>query len=129
MMMRAKKAFPTRCAAAMGLFLAACASTPSSGGYIDRDAATIVQVQNLNTNRVVIDAVSGGIDRRLGEVETGATDDFMLPQAVSLLDLQLLVDPVGPPGTFITDRIQAGPGDIIELTVEPQLDLTRVSVR
>lgn len=129
MMVRAKKAVPTLCAAAVALFVAACASTPNAGGYVNGEAATIVQVENLNPNRVVIDALSGGIDRRLGAVETSSTDEFLLPETVSLLDLQIVVDPVGPLGSFMTPRINAGPGDIIEITVEPQLDLTTVSVR
>ncbi|MGD8288675.1 MAG: hypothetical protein PVI31_08645 [Gemmatimonadota bacterium] len=122
-----KRAVPVTVVAALGLFLGGCASAPNARP--GRNQATVVQVQNLNQNRIVVDAVSGGIDRRLGEVETGATDDFMLPQTVSLLDLQILVDPVGPPGSFMTDRINAGPGDLIELAVQPNLGLTTVSVR
>lgn len=114
---------------AMGaaVLLAACASTPNVGP--GENQATVIEVQNLNQNRVVIDAVSGGVDRRLGAVETTNTDDFVLPESVSLLDLQILVDPVGPPGQFLSSRVQALPGDVVEVKVQPDLDLTTVTVR
>jgi len=101
--------------------LTACATAGTGDGY-SPDAVTVVQVTNNNASRIVVDAVSLGIDRRLGEVETNSTESFVLPRSILLSDLQLLLDPVGPPGSFLTPRIVADLGDVVQVTVAPNLN-------
>ena len=125
----ARRAFTTASALAVGLVLAACASTSSGGSAFDEDDEVLIEVSNRNVNRVVIQALSTGRERRLGEVETNGTRTFTLPQTMSALDLRLRIDPIGPSGSFITPEIPAGPGDRIIVTVEPNISLTRVTVR
>lgn len=100
--------------------LTACATAGTGDGYAP-DEVTVVQVTNNNTSRIVVDAISLGIDRRLGEVETNRTASFVLPANVVLSDLQILLDPIGPPESFLTPRIIADRGDVIEVTVAPIL--------
>ena len=127
MLWNTKGTLPMAGVAVLGLLLGGCASTPER--LHRENQATVIQVQNLNQNRVVVDALSGGIDRRLGAVETTETDDFVLPESISLTDLQILVDPVGPAGSYLSDRVAALPGDLVEVRVQPNLDLTTVTVR
>lgn len=121
-----KRTLPVAGIAALGLFLSACATAPDIDPGQNR--ATVIQVQNLNLNRVRVEAVSGGVERRLGEVESTNTDDFVLPRGVSLSDLQILVDPIGPSQYYLSPRVLALPGDLIEVTVTPNLALTTVEV-
>lgn len=125
---RLRSAAPVACVLVAGFVLAACAST-SSGAFSEPEAPTLIQVTNRNLNRVVIEALSTGRSRRLGEVETNGTETFRLPETMSTLDLRIVVDPVGPVGSFVTPEVQAGPGDLIIVTVEPNINLTRVTVR
>jgi len=115
-------------ALAMVAALTGCATAANGDGYAP-DAVTVVEVTNNNTNRIVVDALSLGIDRRLGEVETGSTESFVLPKSVNLSDVQILIDPIGPPGSFLTDRLNVGLGDVIQVTVQPNLGMTTVAMR
>lgn len=119
-----------RIAFAAALLLAlgtlACASTPEAA---DDQVPTIIEVQNYNSLTVTVDAVSSGEDFRLGQVETTDTERFTLPPTVNEYDLRILVDPIGSPRTYLSDELVFSPGDVIEVEVESNLDLTSVSVR
>ncbi len=114
---------------ALAFLTTACAS---SGG-LDWDArdeqATRIQVENFNSQRITVNAVSGGADFRLGDVGTTQTASFALPRTVSGFELQILVDPIGSSRTYMSRRIQFNPGDVIRVVVEANLDLTSVTIR
>jgi len=87
-------------------------------------------VENNNTLRVTVEAMSDGIDYRLGEVETADPELFRLPNAVEdAFDLHLRVDPIGSPATYVSDEIVYSPGDHIDVEVESDLDFTTVTIR
>lgn len=113
----------------IALLTTACAT---SGG-VDWDArdeqATRVQVENFNSSRITVNAVSGGADFRLGDVGTTQTESFALPRTVSGYELQIVVDPIGSTRTYMSRRIQFNPGDVIDVVVESNLDLTSVTIR
>lgn len=125
---RARRVLTTTLVLALGLTLAACASS-SGGSAFSENEEVLIEVTNRNLNRIVVEAISTGRERRLGEVETNGTRTFTLPQTMSALDLRIRIDPIGPSGSFVTPEIPAGPGDTIVLTVEPNISLTRVTVR
>lgn len=122
-----KKAVPVGMLA-VAAALTGCATTASGDGYAPQ-TVTVVEVTNNNASRVVVDAISLGIDRRLGEVETSSTESFILPKSVSLSDVEIRIDPIGPPGSFLTDRLNVGLGDVIQVTVQPNLGMTTVAMR
>lgn len=104
--------------------LGACATTASGSGY-SPDAETVVQVSNRNASRIVVSVVSLGMTRRLGEVETNGSGSFTLPTGINLADLQILLDPVGPSGSFLTPRMVAHRGDVIVITIPANLAATQ----
>ena len=125
-MQLSKKAVPIL-ALTIASALTACATAGTGDGY-SPDAVTVVEVTNNNASTIVVDAVSLGIDRRLGQIETNTTESFILPRSVVLTDLQLLVNPIGPPGSYLTPRIVADLGDVIEVTVPANLSSTTFTV-
>lgn len=89
----------------------------------------VLQVSNFHPLRIVVRAVSAGQEYRLGEVETANTETFALPNRARDLDLRVRLDPIGSRESYLTRDIHAGPGDVIEITVEGRLAMTRVNIR
>jgi len=118
-----KRAVPI-VALAFASALTACATTGSGDGY-SPDAVTAVEVTNNNANRIVVSVVSLGMTRRLGEVETNGAESFVLPRGINLADIQILLDPVGPSGSFLTPRMVAHRGDVIVITIPANLAATQ----
>ncbi|MDX1647919.1 MAG: hypothetical protein R3304_12305 [Longimicrobiales bacterium] len=114
-------------ALALGLITAGCASTPSGS---DGAEDTRIQVENNHPLLVNVEAVAGGVDYRLGQVETADTQVFTLPDNVdSTYDLHLRVDPVGSAAVYVSDEILYTVGDLIRVQVESNLNVTTVTVR
>ena len=91
--------------------------------------ATLVRVQNFNPLRVTVEVVSSGNDRRLGQVETNATETFTLPRGVNPYGLRIRVDPIGSTEVFLSDALTPSPGDAIDVQVQSNLGLTSVTLR
>lgn len=109
----------------VGLGSAGCASAPQA----DEEGPTLVRVQNYNPLAVTVEALSAGDDQRLGQVETTDTETFALPPTVQEYDLRIRVDPIGSTEVFLSDELVARRGDVIEVEVEANLDLSTVVVR
>ena len=110
----------------LGLATVGCASTPQSGS---RSADTMVEVENNNSLLVSVEAVNDGVDYNLGQVETGTSETFELPEVINdAYDLQIRIDPIGSGQTYVTDDILYSPGDLIRVEVEGNLTFTTVSV-
>jgi len=117
-----KKAIPI-VAVVLAASLAACATSSSGAGY-STDEVTVVNVTNNNASRIVVSVVSLGMTRRLGEVETNGAESFTLPRGINLADLQILLDPVGPSGSFLTPRMVLHRGDVVQITIPANLQAT-----
>ena len=103
--------------------LAACATSAPAGGYAAEEA-TVVEVTNNNSSRITVSAVSLGMDRRLGDVETNGTASFTLPRGLNLADVQILLDPIGPSGSFLTPRMVLHRGDVVRIRIPANLQAT-----
>jgi hypothetical protein len=103
-----------------------CAST--QGGAPER-APTQIRVSNYNPLTVTVYAVSSGQNYRLGQINTGRTEVFGVPRGVNEFDLRILVDPIGSRLSWMTDPLVYTPGDVIEVQIESNLNLTSVTFR
>lgn len=103
-----------------------CASTQA--GAPER-APTQIRVSNFNPLTVNVYAVSSGQNLRLGQINTGRTEVFRVPRGVNEFDLRILVDPIGSRLSWMTDPLVFTPGDVIEVRIESNLDLTSVTFR
>src|SRR5262245_34662950 len=80
--------------------------------------AVVVSVQNNNWQDVDVYAVAGGQRVRLGNVTTAHTSNFLLPGGMSLSpDLRIQLHPIAANRDFVSSRIIANPGDVIEVMV------------
>ena len=92
--------------------------------------AVVVSVQNNNWQDVDVYAVAGGQRVRLGNVTTAHESNFILPGGMSLSpDLRIQLHPLAANRDFVSSRIIANPGDVIEVTVMNGLAQTSVVVR
>lgn len=89
-----------------------------------------VHVTNHNWADVVIYAARSGSNRyRLGDVVTGRTETFTVPQDLYTGgNVAFLIDPIGSRESFSTGLILVAPGQQVELVVENQLSTTSWSV-
>jgi hypothetical protein len=95
-----------------------------------RTGPVSVEVTNHNFLDANVYAVAGGQAVRLGTVTTNSTQTFEVPPAIPLThDLRFLVDPIGSSGAFLSDEIVVTGGETVELVIQPNLDLSTVSVR
>jgi hypothetical protein len=94
-----------------------------------RDVPNTVVVVNKNRATVEIFAINLGEVYRLGSVETGGVQTFVLPTSAVLDgDLELRAHPVGLRVDQSTGPILFAPGETIEFTVENLLELSRIHV-
>jgi hypothetical protein len=103
-----------------------CASTQQ--GTSER-APTRIEVSNYNPLTVTVYAVSSGQNYRLGQINTGRTAVFGVPRGVNEFDLRILVDPIGSRLSWMTDPLVYAPGDLIQVQIESNLNLTSVTFR
>lgn len=91
-------------------------------------ASVIVHYNNWAD--VDVYAVRDGLKLRLGLVPTAASARFVLPEAVLAggPTFQLLIDPIGSRTGFLTPPRIVGPGQLVVLRVENNLNLTSYSV-
>lgn len=90
----------------------------------------LVEITNHNVLDMNVYVVSGSQTIRLGTVTTNRTETFELPTSLSpARSLRLLVDPIGARSGFLTDEVVANPGDVVQLTVQPNLPTSTTSIR
>ena len=94
------------------------------------DAAVTVSVENNNWQDVDVYAVRSGQRYRLGSVTTANTASFTLPrELVDAPDLRFQIHPIGGAQDFLSGRVIANPGDVIQLKVGNAITHTSVLVR
>jgi hypothetical protein len=88
-----------------------------------------VVVTNHNWNRIDVYAAVAGETVRLGQVETGHTETFVLPSLVQTApELSLIADLIGADGGYETGSIMIWPGTVIELRIENRLPLSSYTI-
>lgn len=131
-------AIRTLCAAAAALLLttAACASSRSAGTGTEvlsarqRDEPLTVQVSNRNWATMAVYVVSGGMRRRIGEVNSMRTETLRVPRSAMYADgtVRLALDPIGQDAQFVTQPIRVGQGQMVRLDVEQMLPTSSFAV-
>jgi hypothetical protein len=106
---------------------------PQEGFGARRQALQPIQihVENNNFLDVTVYARTGGVNLRLGNV-TGKTSGRLTldPRRVNLSSgLQLRVDPIGSPRTFLSQAVFPDRDAVVVLEVGSQLDMSFVSLR
>ncbi len=113
------------------LAAAGCAGQGPAGALAGQPApanAVAVDVQNNNWNDVDVYAVAHGTVQRLGTITSQNKADLRIPASLASPDLQLLIVPIGGTQNYLTDVINASPGQTVHLRVENTLDLTTLTV-
>ncbi len=103
-----------------------CATTPRGEA---ESGETMIHVENNNPLMVNVEVLSGGQDYNVGQVETAATETFEMPEMANTFDLQIRVEPIGSLESYVSDELPFAPGDVINVEVEADLDLTTVTLR
>jgi hypothetical protein len=88
-------------------------------------------VENTNWLDVVVYSLGSGARRRLGTVTSFAKETFRIPrhELFSSAGLRLVADPIGSREVFVSERIIAGPGDRVVLTLAPRLAQSYFAIR
>lgn len=125
--------------AALGLVLfpgMGCAerATPEfRGEQAAEREAIVVSVRNQNYADVTVHVTRDGAWRRLGQVTGNSTAQLQIPESMASAGFQFRfrVHAIGSPDAadFVTERIGADRGDVIELTVAPVLRMSNWSIR
>ena len=116
-------------AALAGLMIGtgACATHHASAAPAPERVA--VTVKNSNWMDMDVFAVRGGTRARVGSVTGLTTATFRVPANFAPDGvLQLMVDPVGSDGAYVTDKIVVAPGQRVELTIGSVLRMSTFAV-
>lgn len=117
-------------AAFLTAFLSACA--PATASY--EGSGTSTQVRLRVTNRgftdIVVYAAAGAAPQRLGRVSAASHADLFVPGHSTVGDsIRLLLRVAGTGQTFAPEPIWGRAGDVVELTVQPLLTTSELTVR
>ena len=118
----------TAALAALTIDVTACA-TKQGPSTLPAPEKTAVTVKNNNWLDVDVFVVRGSSRSRVGSVIGMGTGTFRVPSDFAPDGvLQLMVDPVGSNGTYVTDRIVVTSGQRVELTVAAVLRMSSFAV-
>lgn len=112
-----------------GLILgAACAGT--TWGKVARGPA-YVEVHNANLLDADVYLLSGGQQHRLGLVVTNARERFRVAPGLVAPPgyLRVAADLMASNAHFVSEEIALGPGDVVRLVVQPDIDTSYVVLR
>lgn len=89
-----------------------------------------IKVISHNTADVRVYAVRSGMRVRIGQAGglSTTTFDVTLRQISANGEFQLLLDAIGGTRPYLTESIRPWPGQIVELTIESQLDRSSLSI-
>lgn len=125
-------ASPLAKCALCALVAGACASTGSQQSDPSLTDSRYVNTLTVHSNfwlDVVIYVARSGARFRVGTVPGLGTETFRLSSAlVPTQTVQLLADPIGQSETYLTDMINASPGQRIELRLGSTLNTSSFSV-
>jgi hypothetical protein len=106
--------------------LAACASVPEDTYSVDSSKVLVV---NGYLGEVDLFVVAGATRTRIGTVQSGRTKEFVIPRPLmARTEIQFQVDPVGPAAPFTFPSIALVPGNIIELSLAPTLQMSSIAI-
>ena len=92
------------------------------------EASTVV-VRNDYLGELDVYAITGSIRTRIGSISGGRTASFRIPGSLLIRpEIQFQVDPVGPVAPFSYRPIAVGPGNMIELSVAPTLQMSSYAI-
>lgn len=108
------------------LGLIACHSRPMPGPVTARERPEIaIQVENQFAASVTIYMESGGLWRRVGQVNIAETVSFVLPWTNAPNGvLRLRGEVIGSSERVITDQLRLNAGQIVRWTLAPQLAMS-----
>jgi hypothetical protein len=119
--------------AGFALTLAACASGIQQNDAAfspapPAEASTLI-VRNDYFGETDVYAVMGHTRTRIGSVGAGRTATFRLPRTLLMRsEIRFQIDPVGPVAPFTLQPISIGPGNNIELSVAPALQMSSYAI-
>lgn len=107
--------------------LAAACATPGGTPAVERGAA-YVEVTNANLLDADVYVVSGGQQHRLGFVPTNGRERFEIASRLIAPPghLRVAADLLASNGSFVSEELRIGPGDVIRLMVQPDVDTSYV---
>jgi hypothetical protein len=92
-------------------------------------AEATARITNNNWLDVNVYASRAGSRQRLGTVSGQNTEIFRLPRdLIEARGVRLFIDPIGSPQSYQTEIIPVGPGQLIDLVVQPRLAMSHYSV-
>ena len=93
-----------------------------------RPPAASLRVDNRGLSDVIVYVADGQVPLRLGRVGPLARTRLPLPHHVSATTVRLLVSSVGSDQVFAAEPVLTGAGATLELTVQPLLSQSTLSV-
>jgi hypothetical protein len=121
----------TRRAFLAALLIAATACLPRSPS-IEDDDSDLVTISIINHHRlnVTIFNVAEGHRDRIGEVTAASTAQFKLHlRRLVASEIQLYGDAIGSPETVRAELLHLSAGDVVEWTLETELNRSHIVVR
>ena len=121
-------------AAGLALLLGACASPGVQHQDMAFAPAPAVEsarvfVQNDYFGDMDLFAINGSIRTRIGAIPAGRTAGFRIPASLLVRpEIQFQVDPVGPEAPFTYRPISLAPGNSVELSVAPALQMSSYAI-
>lgn len=112
------------------LGLLSCARRPDPGPVSAQQRPEIgIQVENQYAASLTIYLETGGLWRRLGQVNIAETVSFVVPSIeASTGVLRLRGEVIGSTERILTDRLRVDAGQIVRWTLAPQLRMSSVAL-
>lgn len=108
--------------------LSACGKRPAPGPVTATERPEIaIQVENRFAASLTIFLDSGGLSRRLGQVNIAGTVSFVIPWTEAPNGLmRLRAEVIGSSERAVTDQLRVQAGQIVRWTLAPQLRMSSV---
>ena len=125
-MTRARRLLAIAC---LGL-AAGCASAGPSEDNGPRPDPVRLEVENRATYNVVVYALYGGQQHRIGEATALGDQRMTLPRAIpDGVRVRFQLDPIGPPTEFLSQDFFLDGGDVVSIRIQPNIRQSTVSIR
>ena len=129
---RSARSFSTRLAMVLLVAVGACSrNNPETGAAFDpRPEPITVFIKNENFLDVNVALISGGVTRRLGQVNGNSSGEFKVNASVaSGQSVAITATPIGQSGRFTSQGLQVRPGQRIEVRIASSLRQSVTVVR
>ena len=112
----------------LALVVAVVACSPERGPDSLRPIPAVLLVENRSTDDVVVYLADGLVPRRLGRVPALARSRLVVPNHAAVSGTRILVHSEDSREAFVAERAAAGVGGVLELTVQPLLEQSTLSL-